>query len=110
VAEVGNGAVRKFKVSPEEFGLTRRSCQRLSGGDAMRNAQTTIAVLSGKSSAAARDLVLLNAAAALHIGLDLTLTDALAKAQLAVESGAALDRLERMRAMTNAVSRGGAKA
>ena len=76
----------------------------------MRNAQTTIAVLSGKSSGAARDLVLLNAAAALHIGLNLTLTDALAKAQLAVESGAALDRLERMRAMTNAVSRGGAKA
>jgi len=110
VAEVGNGVVKKFKVSPEDFGLKRRSCAHLSGGDVMRNAQNTIAVLSSKSNAAARELVLLNAAAALHIGLNLAYPDALARAHAAVKSGAALDKLEKMRTMTNAALKDGTRA
>jgi anthranilate phosphoribosyltransferase len=76
----------------------------------MRNAQTTIAVLSGKANPAARDLVLLNAAAALHIGLNLSYPEALERAHTAVKSGAALDRLERMRTMTNETAEDGTKA
>jgi anthranilate phosphoribosyltransferase len=101
VAEVKNGEVKKFKVSPEDFGVVRRDCEHLCGGDAEENARKTVEVLAGRADVAATDLVSLNAAAALRVGLDLELIEAYAKAREALESGAALTKLEQLRAATN---------
>jgi anthranilate phosphoribosyltransferase len=64
VAEAREGSVRSFEVEPEEFGFDRASLREISGGDASENAAIIRAVLSGEKSAR-RDIVLLNAAAAL---------------------------------------------
>ena len=67
VGEVRAGRVRTYEVTPEEFGLQRAALDEIAGGDAALNAQLIREVLSGKKSAR-RDVVLLNAAAALVRG------------------------------------------
>ena len=64
VAELRDGQVHTYEVTPEEFGLQRATLDEISGGDATRNASLIREVLEGKKSAR-RDVVLLNAAAAL---------------------------------------------
>ena len=64
IAEVRQGSVHTYEVTPEEFGFARASLQDISGGDAQENAKIIRGMLDGKKSAC-RDVVLLNAAAAL---------------------------------------------
>src|SRR5271154_6320805 len=64
IAEVRDGQVRTYEVTPEEFGLKRATLDEISGGDASQNAALIREVLGGKKSAR-RDIVLFNAAAAL---------------------------------------------
>jgi anthranilate phosphoribosyltransferase len=64
VGEVREGQVHTYEVTPEEFGLQRATLEEIAGGDAAHNAALIREVLSGKKSAR-RDVVLLNAAAAL---------------------------------------------
>jgi anthranilate phosphoribosyltransferase len=93
VAEVREGQVRTYEVTPEEFGLTRASLDAISGGDANANAGIIREVLGGKKSAC-RDVVLLNAAAALvAAGKCDHLHDALPLAAQSIDSGAAAARL-----------------
>jgi anthranilate phosphoribosyltransferase len=94
VAEVRDGAVRTYEVDPEEFGIRRATLEDISGGDAHENAAIVREILSGKKSAR-RDVVILNAAAALvaagrvdHIG------DGVSLAERAIDSGAASGKLE----------------
>ena len=101
IAEVREGSVRSYEVTPEEFGLPRAPIQEISGGDAVGNAVIIREVLRGTSSAR-RDVVLLNAAAALvaagkadHLG------DAVPLAARSIDSGAAMGRLEALVEFTN---------
>ncbi|MFZ3340427.1 MAG: anthranilate phosphoribosyltransferase [Terriglobales bacterium] len=94
IAEVREGRVHTYEVEPEEFGLKRATPGEISGGDAAFNAQLIREVLAGKRSAR-RDVVVLNAAAALvaagkadHLG------DAVPLAAKAIDSGAAVGKLE----------------
>jgi anthranilate phosphoribosyltransferase len=94
IAEVRDGQVRSYEVTPEEFGLQRAPLEEISGGDATRNAMLIREVLAGKKSAR-RDVVLLNAAAALvaagrfdHLG------DAMPLAAKAIDSGEAERKLD----------------
>src|SRR5229473_2123516 len=64
IAEVRDGQVHSYEVTPEEFGLQRATLDEISGGDAAHNAGLIREILAGKKSAR-RDIVLLNAAAAL---------------------------------------------
>src|SRR5437868_7644672 len=64
VAEAREGSVRSYEIQPEDFGLRPAALQEISGGDVAENATIIRRVLSGKKSAR-RDVVLLNAAAAL---------------------------------------------
>src|ERR1700693_4589670 len=64
IAEVREGNVRSYEVTPEEFGIKRARLEDISGGDATANAAIITEVLAGKKSPR-RDVVLLNAAAAL---------------------------------------------
>jgi anthranilate phosphoribosyltransferase len=94
VAEVRAGGVREYEVTPEEFGLNRAGLEEIAGGDAQANAAIIRAVLRGKKSAH-RDIVLLNAAAALVAAERAeTIADALAIAARSLDSGAALGKME----------------
>ncbi len=93
IAEVREGQVRSYEVTPEEFGLPRATLDEISGGDAERNAALIREVLGGKKSAR-RDVVLLNAAAALvAAGRAEHLRDAIPLAAEAIDSGAAEGKL-----------------
>jgi anthranilate phosphoribosyltransferase len=94
IGEVREGQVHTYEVEPEEFGLKRARLEEISGGDAVFNARLIREVLEGKESAR-RDVVLLNAAAALvAAGKANHLRDALPQAANAIDSGAATAKLE----------------
>jgi len=100
VGELRDGQVHTYEVTPEEFGLQRASLDDISGGNAAHNASLIREVLKGKKSAR-RDVVLLNAAAALvAAGLADHLRDGLPLASNAIDSGAALGRLNSLIAFT----------
>ena len=93
MAEAREGSVRSYEVEPEEFGMTRATLQEISGGDAPENAAIIRAVLDGEKSPR-RDVVLLNAAAALvAAGRADRLADAIPIAAQSIDSGAAADKL-----------------
>src|ERR1035441_1197461 len=102
VGEVREGQVHTYEVTPEEFGLQRATLADIAGGDAALNATLIREVLQGKKSAH-RDVVLLNAAAALvAAGRADHLRDAAPLAVNAVDSGAALAKLQALVAFTAA--------
>jgi anthranilate phosphoribosyltransferase len=93
IAEVRAGTIRTYEVTPEEFGMKRASLDALSGGDAVANAAIIRAILSGEKSPR-RDVVLLNAAAALvAAGKADHLADACTLATKSIDSGAAAGKL-----------------
>jgi anthranilate phosphoribosyltransferase len=102
VGELRDGQVHTYEITPKEFGLQRATLDDISGGDAARNAALIREVLSGKKSAC-RDVVLLNAAAALvAAGRADHLRDALPLAVDAIDSGAALAKLKALVTFTSA--------
>jgi anthranilate phosphoribosyltransferase len=102
VAEASNGDVRSFEIGPEEFGFEKGTLDDLRGGDAKENADIIRAVLSGGRRDEARTLVLVNAAAALHVGgLAADLREATRLAEQSIDSGAARTKLEQLIQMSN---------
>ena len=100
VAEVRDGQVRTYEVTPEEFGLKRAPIESISGGDAAENARIIREILSGKKSPC-RDVVLLNAAATLvAAGRANLLSEAMPMAAKSIDSGAARSRLDSLVAFT----------
>lgn len=94
IAEVRDGQVHSYEVTPEEFGLQRATLEDIAGGDAALNASLIREVLAGKKSAR-RDVVLLNAAAALvAAGRADHLREAVPLAARAIDSGAAAAKLQ----------------
>jgi anthranilate phosphoribosyltransferase len=94
IAEVRDSEVHTYEVTPEEFGIQRAGLQDISGGGAAANAAIIREILSGKLSAR-RDVVLLNAAAALvAAGKATHLADAILPAAQAIDSGAAKKKLD----------------
>src|SRR6201997_1936190 len=101
VAEVRDGTVRKYEVMPELFGMKRAPMESLAGGDAIANAAIIRAILSGEKSPK-RDVVLLNAAAALvAAGRADSIADAIALAGESIDSGAAAGKLEALGGFTS---------
>jgi len=106
IAEVRQGAVHTYEVTPEEFKMHRASIEDLSGGDAAANAAIIREVLAGTKSPR-RDIVLLNTAAALvAAGKADHLKDALPLAVESIDSGAAAHKLEALVRFTNAPDQG----
>ncbi|HTF99656.1 MAG TPA: bifunctional glutamine amidotransferase/anthranilate phosphoribosyltransferase, partial [Nitrospirota bacterium] len=101
VSEFVNGSVKDYFIHPSDFGLPTGAKDDLRGGDAKQNAEITISVLKGKKGVQ-RDIVLLNAAAGLAAaGRAKDLKDGMGIAAEAIDSGAAIDKLEQMKAFTN---------
>src|SRR5256886_7237968 len=94
IAEVREGTVRTYEVTPEEFGIKRARIEDLAGGGAAANAAIIREILTGKKSPR-RDVVLLNAAAALvAAGQAYSLVDAVAPPAQAIEPRAAAGQTE----------------
>ncbi len=103
VAELRDGVVTQFEIGPEQAGVGRARSEDLIGGDAQHNAAALRAMLGGEAGPY-RDIVVLNAAAALVIaGKAGTLADGAASARRSIDSGAAAARLEALVRVTNRV-------
>jgi anthranilate phosphoribosyltransferase len=106
VSECRAASVQTFYVHPSDFGLVKATPEALKGGDASTNARIVRAVLSGEPGPA-RDVVLLNAGAALFVGgLATTVKEGISTAAAAIDSGAALKVLEQMITVSNRTGAG----
>lgn len=102
IAEIKDGKVEVYTITPEQFSMNRCSLNDLKGGDGNVNAQITKDILSGKETGAKRDIVLLNAGAALYTGgLAENIGEGIKLATDAIDSGKALKTLENMVSATN---------
>jgi anthranilate phosphoribosyltransferase len=94
IAEVREGVVRSSRVRPEDFGMPQASIRDLRGGDREENARIIRAVLGGEMGPR-RDIVLMNAGAALVVGNKAQdLKEGVALAAASISSGAAMHKLE----------------
>jgi len=93
IAELRNGRVRTYSLTPEECGLRRMPLEALAGGDAATNAAILRATLDGENSPR-RDVVLMNAAAALvAAGRAESVPEGVPMAAESLDSGAAREKL-----------------
>jgi anthranilate phosphoribosyltransferase len=100
VSEVREGQVRTFTVRPEDFGMARASIRELQGGDREQNAQIIRAVLEGEPGPR-RDIVLMNAAAALVAGgRARELKEGVGLAAQSIDGGAARGKLQLLVALS----------
>jgi anthranilate phosphoribosyltransferase len=102
VAELRDGKVKEYTIEPEQFGLKRCRLEELHGGSADESAAIVRGVLDGIPGPA-RDVVLLNSAAALYVGASATtIQDGFRLAAESIDSGKARQKLEQLVEMTNA--------
>jgi anthranilate phosphoribosyltransferase len=100
VIEVADGRTSEWFVEPGQFGLAPAQLDAVAGGTPEENAAAVRGVLAAETGPR-RDLVLVNAAAAIYVGgLAADLEEGVAKAAAAIDSGAAADVLERLIAAT----------
>ncbi|MDD5437093.1 MAG: anthranilate phosphoribosyltransferase [Candidatus Omnitrophica bacterium] len=101
VTELKDGKVRTYYLTPEKFGLRRARLEDIAGGGAKENAEIVLSVLKGERGPA-RDIVLMNASAALVSGFKAKdLKTGVKMAAGAIDSGKALDKLLRLVEITN---------
>jgi anthranilate phosphoribosyltransferase len=101
VAEVREGSVNRFVVTPEDFGLRGSPLEALKGGSPEENA-SAIRKIFEDADGPRRDVVVLNAAAALVIaGLAGNFREAASLAARAISSGAAREKLDQLAVFTN---------
>jgi anthranilate phosphoribosyltransferase len=102
ICELKSGAIAEYDVHPEQFGLPCCDMDQLAGGSAADNAAIALRVLGGERCPA-RDIVLLNAGAAIYVA---SRADSLAEGVLlaaqAIDNGSALDRLDQLRCYRSA--------
>lgn len=102
IAEVRDGAVKHFVLTPEDFSLPRAPLETLQGGTPPENATMIRRLFEGEAGPR-RDIVLMNSAAALVVsGVAESFREAVARASRALSSGAALNKLEQLKSFTNA--------
>lgn len=102
VAQLKDGQITEFEISPEDAGLPVHPFDEIIGGDPTHNAQAARALLAGQPGAY-RDAVLLNSAAALLIaGRAADLPQGVEIARDSIDSGAALAKLQALAAQTGA--------
>jgi anthranilate phosphoribosyltransferase len=100
IAEVRGGTVRRFTVTPEEFGVARAPIEAIRGGTPAENAALILSILEDEAGPA-RDVVVINAAAALvAAGVAENFREAAGLASFVISSGAASEKLARLAAFT----------
>lgn len=100
VSEVVNGKILSYLIDPTEYGLPIAALDDISGGTPEQNADIVLGILQGNRGAR-RDLVLLNAAAALVVADKAeNIREGMVLAAQSIDSGAAQAKLDRMRELT----------
>ncbi len=98
VMEIRAGAMSEWRVDPGDYGYAGITAAELAGGDPADNARIITEVLAGRGSRGAAAAVVLNAAAAIYVSQDRAVfADCVATARHALESGAGMQALERLR-------------
>ncbi len=105
ISRLYEGRVETSELDARELGLRPAAIADLRGGDPPENAQMLRAILSGEDMSPRRDVVLLNAAAALAAE-DGDFRTALAEVRLSLDSGAALAKLEALRQTSQRLAAG----
>jgi anthranilate phosphoribosyltransferase len=100
IRELREGEVRRWSFDPrEELDWPSYDAEDLAGGGPSENLATVVGVLRGERRGAARAAVLLNAGAALYVGdRAASLAEGVSRAEEALDAGAGMERLERLRA------------
>ena len=102
VSEINDGNVSTYEVTPEQFGFQRATLADLQGGDGKDNAKITEGILKGEVRGAKRDIVLLNAGAALYAGkVAGSMEDGISLAAESIDSGKAFTVLEKLVELSN---------
>jgi len=102
VAELNNGDITTYTIQPEDFGLQRENIDQLAVSDAKQSLAIITAIFAGKTGPA-RDIVCLNAGAAIYAA-DITpsLAEGIKLAQQHIDNGSAQQKLNEFIACTNA--------
>jgi len=96
VAELKDGQIRRYSITPEQFGMTRTSIEAIKAEDADDSLAIIRALLEDQAGPA-RDIVCLNAGAAIYVaGLTDTLADGIKRADEVITSGEARNRLDQL--------------
>lgn len=96
-ARLKAGKVTEYEIDPLDFGIKRAPFEAILGGDAVKNAAILRDVLRGRAEEAQRDIVLINAAAALEAeGMARDMQEGLEIAREAIGSGKAIAKLEQI--------------
>lgn len=108
VAELKDGAVHEYTISPEDFGLDRQSLETLKVASAQESLQLMREVLNNQAGPAL-DMVLLNAGAALYAAdIAESMIEGVALAQDAIASGQAMEKLKALISLTQSLNPGNA--
>lgn len=101
IGELKNGQVTGYTIRPEDFGLKTAAIETIRVADSEQAKVMLLSVLDN-AVGAARDIVLLNAGAAIYVaGITESLAQGIEKARQAIESGAARDKLQQLIAFTH---------
>jgi anthranilate phosphoribosyltransferase len=93
IAELGNGAIRRYTIRCDTYGIALAQPADLAGGDPQHNARIIQDILQGERGAA-RDIVLMNAGAAIYVGgMARDLHEGIRLAAVSIDSGSASARL-----------------
>jgi len=104
VGELKNGEITEYEVHPEDFGLPMASNRALKVDTPDQSRDLLLGVLKGETGAA-RDIVCLNAGVALYAAnVAATMLEGIAQARAAIDSGAALAKLEQLVTRTHALA------
>jgi len=96
VAELKDGVISNYTITPEELGVARANATDIVGGTPTENARDLLYILNGEKGAK-RDIVVVNAAAAIYVaGLAGSIKEAVPLAEAAIDSKKALKKLEEL--------------
>ena len=94
IAELNNGKITKYTLTPEKLGVKRALIKEIAGGTPEENARDIVEVLKGKKGAK-RDIIIINAGAALLVGGKVdSLASGIKMAAQSIDSGDALNKLK----------------
>lgn len=101
-SQLKDGVVHEFVIDPQEYGIKRAPIEAIVGGDGSQNAQILHNIFTSSATDAQRDIVMINAAAALMVdGLARDIQDGLEMAEHAIKSGNAKAKLQQIIEISN---------
>lgn len=99
--EIQDGRLNSYILNPEDYGFRKCTKDELVGGGPEENAAILKDILSGSEKGAKRDAVILNSAACIHMIKGISMEDAAAEANEAIDSKKALDKLNKFIELSN---------